>query len=591
MTLESVPLEKDRAVEDVFLQCEKLLSEVGGAQSGMCPLSEGFRYRLFLIGSPRLVRSDGTDRTPSSLRARVLLAYLALMNGAPVERPRLQDIAWSNRPQIQGRDSLKKALSEIRRIFSADGTPQPLQTSGGPVALSLEYIDVDVLEETSVLKSDLASATFLEGVDLPDDPFNEWVQEVRRQMDDRRASAANSQWSNDGTNDPVISGLFGLALLPPIAHPTCLAQAHLALDTIIGHAEGTGLFLCYDFRAGSNVPIDGTRFPSILIALTAESVGTSLVLSLQARQAGSNRIIIADRANCATADFSTSVIDRFATQAIDRLCETLLNFDGFRESEHLASRNILAAVDHIFRLSNSDLDRAQTLLASAIEIAPRSTFYAWYAFLSAFQLEKHGSGSAQDLMDRTIFLANRALELDRHNPLTAALVGHSCCFVLKDMDKAERVLSPVLHMADRVSLLSDTLAMMHFYRGNYQTALSYGKKAAEIGRFHPFCYSFTTSVAMANLMLGKNEEAVANARRALGEHPVIGGHCYEPTMRTLAAACALTGRIEEGRAALETLRQQNRNFSAERLVSDDDARFPNPEALSVVKTGLEKLNG
>ena len=77
-------------------------------------------YRLNVIGPLQLFDRQGKEITPTGAMIQGLLGLLVSTEGCPWNRSALQDKLWSTRGQIQGRDSLKKALSSVRKLFGAD---------------------------------------------------------------------------------------------------------------------------------------------------------------------------------------------------------------------------------------------------------------------------------------------------------------------------------------------------------------------------------------------------------------------------------------------------------------------------------------
>jgi DNA-binding SARP family transcriptional activator len=57
---------------------------------------------------------------PSGLKSRALLAYLACNAGKPQSRDRLIGLLWGERFEAQGRQSLRHALSELRKVVGVN---------------------------------------------------------------------------------------------------------------------------------------------------------------------------------------------------------------------------------------------------------------------------------------------------------------------------------------------------------------------------------------------------------------------------------------------------------------------------------------
>lgn len=74
--------------------------------------------RLYLFGSPRLER-DGTALPLRRSKALALLAYLAV-TGRPHSRESLQALLWSEFPDADARNNLRRELSQLRATLGAD---------------------------------------------------------------------------------------------------------------------------------------------------------------------------------------------------------------------------------------------------------------------------------------------------------------------------------------------------------------------------------------------------------------------------------------------------------------------------------------
>lgn len=551
------------------------------------------KYSLRLFGVLALTGADGQDRTPRMAKTQALLAFLAVARGAPVNRARLQDLLWSDRGLQQARDSLRQALSKLRRCFG-DDIPCPIETEGGPIRLSLEHITVDLFEDATPPADALYRPQFLEGISIRDGAFNLWLAEMRDRLgappDLPRVAPVIRAAAEAGP--ALTSPVFEIGFLPArldAAGGKAARIAQLYLDHLAEVMEQSAIVRVYDFRWQRDAPLANLRGPDVFLNLAAAAMGDEVCLSTSFLHPGSGRTVFTTAARVRMDDLSPLWLSRQTAAVFDQLCEKLVRFDAFGQEEHAAARKVFTAIDHAFRLSHSDIDLAGNLLDEACEMVESSTVYAWNAFLTAFRVEKLGRSGRPDLLERADDLAHRALALDQHNPLTSALVAHVYGFVLRDKDRAAEILMPMRDHSAKVPMLADSLAMHHFYTGDFRAARAYAAEAVQTGQFNPFRYSFTTSLAMSSLMCGDFGPAIAQCKSALAQHPVRGGHLYEPTLRTLAAAAGLQGEIETGRSAYRLLAEQG-DYSPLQRLSDSDAPFPNEDVRALVKQGMEELN-
>lgn len=140
---------------------------------GSKPSSSTYYY-IALFGAFSITNGSGEDCTPVGQNSKAILAMLALARNGRRSRAWIQDRLWSQRPQKQGRASLRQELTNLRKHFAVFGII-PIKTSGDDVMLDAVFVEVDVYShETPPPHLDL-----LEGFDGTDPEFNEWISEER----------------------------------------------------------------------------------------------------------------------------------------------------------------------------------------------------------------------------------------------------------------------------------------------------------------------------------------------------------------------------------------------------------------------------
>lgn len=133
-------------------------------------------YTLNLIGPVRLIEKDGLEKTPSSLKARGILALLGTAQHMRMSRPALTDKMWSTRSAKQGSDSLRQDIGAIRSASQ----PEILITGNGWVELSGDHVNVDI----SPASTASSNAEFCADLDAITDPeFTNWLRDMRAQID------------------------------------------------------------------------------------------------------------------------------------------------------------------------------------------------------------------------------------------------------------------------------------------------------------------------------------------------------------------------------------------------------------------------
>jgi DNA-binding SARP family transcriptional activator len=130
--------------------------------------------------------AEGPSIAVGPRKSRALLAYLALAGPRAQPRDTLAALLWGGVPEEQSRQSLRKALWDLRQAL-VDATPPPLSTDGERV--TLVPAKVDVLEFQALVREgrpdallramDLYRGDLLEGFRVDEPAFEEWLARQR----------------------------------------------------------------------------------------------------------------------------------------------------------------------------------------------------------------------------------------------------------------------------------------------------------------------------------------------------------------------------------------------------------------------------
>ena len=144
--------------------------------------------QLTLLGGFGLRRADGGDVRLPTRKAEALLAFLACHPGEKQPRDRLTALLWGDRGDRQARHSLSQTLLSLRQeLGEADSL---LLIERETVAMRADAIESDVIEFRRLasmpggLRSalDLYRGAFLDGFNLRERGFEDWLSEERRRL-------------------------------------------------------------------------------------------------------------------------------------------------------------------------------------------------------------------------------------------------------------------------------------------------------------------------------------------------------------------------------------------------------------------------
>lgn len=173
------------------------------------------------------VRAGARQLQLPTKKSQALFAYVALRDGRPQERDALRGLLWPDSPKAQSQASLRQALAMIRKALPA-GLRSVMQVTERAVALTPALITVDVvlvercLTERTLASLERAAGLFagplLEGFATGEDPFDDWLQAEREQLNRRMLDGlehlAALQVGARGPEEAMQTALSALRLEP-----------------------------------------------------------------------------------------------------------------------------------------------------------------------------------------------------------------------------------------------------------------------------------------------------------------------------------------------------------------------------------------
>jgi TolB-like protein len=156
------------------------------------------KLTLELLGGFRLQTDAGEPVPLTTRKAQALLAYLALHPGQAHVRPKLATLFWGDRGEGQARDSLRQALSLVRKALSGVRV-QPLIAHEDSVTLVPMALNVDAIAFEGLIEQQrpeslreavgLYRGELLDGFQVPAPEFESWATVERQRLRERALEA------------------------------------------------------------------------------------------------------------------------------------------------------------------------------------------------------------------------------------------------------------------------------------------------------------------------------------------------------------------------------------------------------------------
>lgn len=225
--------------------------------------------------------------------------------------------------------------------------------------------------------------------------------------------------------------------------------------------------------------------------------------------------------------------------------------------------------------SQQSMIQARTLFNDALVMEPNNAdALAGLGTTLVFEfVNGYYEGGGEDRLRRAADLLERALTLAPHH-LTGLKASAALTRAQGRFEDAIAVANGVLSENPGEPWAYKELGLSNMYLGRLDEALDWFAKAERMGPRDPARWTWLDGRGQTLILLGRDEEAVRSLVSASEANPRNAG-----TQALLAAACALTGRLEQAQAAMATY-----------LAVHPDARastFRQNAPVPLAKTGRE----
>jgi adenylate cyclase len=211
----------------------------------------------------------------------------------------------------------------------------------------------------------------------------------------------------------------------------------------------------------------------------------------------------------------------------------------------------LRGVELMHRLAPEDFMQARTAFETAISrdpVSPRA-----HAWLAKWHVMRVANGASEDpAKDSTAAsaCAERALACDAEDALALAVDALVAAWSRHDLGAAEERLEQALAANPNEPLAWLHRAITHAWRGQGLDAIRCADRALSLSPLDPMSYFFNSLASTANLVGEQYDRAISLAEQSLRENRL-----HTPTLRTLAVAQVLSGRLPEARETMYRVRE------------------------------------
>jgi tetratricopeptide (TPR) repeat protein len=522
--------------------------------------------KLTLVGTFSLRDGDGRDLTPRGAKARAMLAMLCRTPDRRRSRRWIESRLWSNRGGEQASASLRQVLVEIRKALG----PQAGLIRSDREFVAIIGIRTDLDDDPEGCLRALAEGReFLEGLDVGDQAFEDWLREERARLSPQRGEDRPVSRVFQGTM-PIrlkfgsmpegAGGFVALALADAIAR----LVGEFAEVEIFTDADGARLDLP---ERGMTLAVEAAQMGDKLHVLAGiASTVTRQVLWTRRTALSLKQVDLINEGEFPQVVFHAAEAAYSATPALSA-------FENGREwADALTAR----AVRAMFTFDRDQMRRADRFLTEALAGGPSARAYVWRGHLRQLMAIERTETDTDRLMAEADEFSRKAIELSDNNPLVSALVSQIFGMLRKSGPEANNLARDSATLSPFNAHAQAALAGAWMSEGRHDEAIAAALAGAHLAARSPQSYWWDSLAGLTHLAAGKIDLAIQHYERAHLRAP-----SFRSPLRHLFALHLASGKPDRANVMLNRLLQVEPDFSFQRLRYD--MAYP---AATLRKTGV-----
>jgi len=491
-----------------------------------------------LLGSPAVLAAGEPLSVPSR-KATALLAYLAMRSDEPISRDHLAGLLWGESSNEQARANLRRALTQLRRVFRGSGL-DPIKTPGDTVVLSSDGLSIDahrLARADSIPDPDRLHCDneFLEGFSLSEPEFERWLtvqrESLRRRVRQLHEAAAEDAFQERRMDEAIDHLTIALSLDPLQEH---IHRRLMKLFVAQGRTDAAvGQFERCRAALGQELGIQPDDQTTVLY----EKIRS------QRMPMENPPAMVLDRPSIA------ALALKLTTEERERVYR--------RDTENLeAYEHFLRGREHAFRDTQEANVQARVMLEKAIALdAQFSLAFSHLSRNHVIAYVNRWGETADQSLELAMELGQHAVELDETNPHAYFAVGAAALWT-KQHERAAVAAKKSLAIDPNFAEGHAVLGLILVYSGKPRDAIASLHKAMRLDPHYRDIYLHL--LALAHVQLEEYEQAVALLKRRLVRKPES-----DISRVLLAATYGHMGDVGESRAEWAEALRINPEYSLE----------------------------
>ena len=523
-------------------------------------MSQGL-LRLQLHGPFVAKMADGRDLPVRGAKISALIALLACAPGMTRSRAWLIDTLWGRVDQNQGRASLRQALFVLKKNLG-DQFDLLFEVTADRVGLRQEAV---------LIEGSPAHGEFLEGMDIGEDGFEDWLRSARLAAGEK-AAASNGAWpAPGGALKPLVAVLplrplraagggdpVGDAIAQELIRVLSRSQlidlvSHLSsrrMDTRVLDIDQIRETLDVDFVASGNW---GEAGGQLLVDLDFNDTRSGKLIwseryrsDLRAFFAGDESLIYAMGQDVVRSILSTSV-HLGTVNPLPNVATHTLMMSGIGLMHHMAHGHFRRAREHLTEVARRSPQHS----------VPRAWLAQWH-LLNVYQGWSANPGTDVALAEDHV---SAALEANPQCAFSLAMDGNIKTVLKGEFEAAEAAFAASFAVNANSPMACQLRSVLHSFRGEGDVAVQLTERARRLSPCDPRGHFFDALGAAAYLASEDFDRAVELADAAIAATPRhLSAH------RSKVVGLQLGGHHLAASEAARALRRLDPEFTVEKYL-------------------------
>ncbi|MBS8227533.1 FlgO family outer membrane protein [Vannielia litorea] len=527
-----------------------------------------------LFGVFALSWEDGDEIRVRSTKIRAMLAMLATAPEGTRTRAWLQDMLWGRSGHEHGRASLRRALTDLRGLFGEDFN-ELFEVNNSEVRLHLERIRIT---------GTLEDGDFLEGTEIAEDGFEEWIQSQRKS--NRTMLSAVARTRPGRVAQEILNR--GMHLHPSIAIlPFATARGYQGpsqLGDMISEEISRSLSRSHMLDVISHLSCRTLDARSVALEEIREKLDADYVVCGNYRTQGDKMMLNADfidiksgrigwtrELNGSMGEFlrgGDELVGNLAGEIGRAVMDTSLDLAAAAPLPDVDSHALLmSSITLMHRLSVQSFAKSKTYLEEVIARVPDSAvLHSWMGKWHVLSVVQGWSSRLDEDTTHARDFTARALDIQPDNSFALTMDGLVNNNLLKRHDVAMRRFDEAIELDPNNAMAWLLKGVLHAFTDDGEKAVTFTNRARALSPLDPQSYFYDALSAAAKLAAGDPEGALALADRS-----IRANRRHASSLRARIVALHQLDRMQEARDTAETLLRADPGFDIRSYLRDHPA--------------------